>query len=174
MRITSRVLAILLLSAGPSWGAVTDLATNGFEIEETVHIAASPQTVYTLAIRPSQWWSSSHTYSGSAANLSFEAKADGCWCERLADGGTVRHMTVTFVQPGKSVVLRGALGPLIDLAVEGAMRWTIKPAGAETEFTLTYRVSGYIKDGFGIWPKAIDGVLGEQIAGLKRAAEAHK
>jgi uncharacterized protein YndB with AHSA1/START domain len=169
MRILTMASAALF--AAHAHAAVTDVVASGFEIEHTIHVAAPPAAVYDLLIQPARWWSSDHTYSGSAANLSLEAKGGGCWCEKF-EGGSVAHMTVAMAMPGKALVLRGGLGPLIDQAMDGAMKWTLKPAGAETDLTLTYRVSGYMKGGFGAMPKAIDGVLGEQVASLKRAAEA--
>jgi uncharacterized protein YndB with AHSA1/START domain len=160
------------LTVAPAQAAVTDVGANGFEIEHTVHIAASPAAVYATLIRPARWWSKDHTYSGNAGNLTLDAKAGGCWCEKL-DQGSVAHMTVTLAMPGKSLVLRGGgLGPLIDQAMDGAMRWSLKEAADGTDLTLTYRLGGYMKGGFGTMPKAIDGVLGEQMARLKTAAEA--
>jgi hypothetical protein len=168
MRIA--MISTAALFAAQARAAVTDVAANGFEIEHTIHIASAPGAVYDTLIQPSRWWSSDHTYSGSAANLTLEAKAGGCWCEKLESGG-VAHMTVALAMPGKSLILHGGLGPLIDQAMDGAMKWSLKPAGAETDVTVTYRVSGYMKGGFGPMPKAVDGVLGEQVARLKKAIE---
>jgi hypothetical protein len=53
-----------------------------------------------------------HTFSGDAHNLSIDDKATGCFCEKLASGGGVRHMEVVCADPGKKLVLSGALGPL--------------------------------------------------------------
>jgi uncharacterized protein YndB with AHSA1/START domain len=166
-----RILAIgVCLLGAQAQATVTDVAANGFEIEHTVHVAAAPGAVYDTLVQPARWWSSDHTYSGNAANMSLEAKGGGCWCEKL-ESGSVAHMTVGLAMPGKSLILHGGLGPLIDQAMTGAMKWSLKPAGAETDLTLTYRVSGYMKGGFGALPKGVDGVLGEQVARLKKAAE---
>ena len=43
-----------------------------------------------------RWWNPEHSYSGVAANFSIDARAGGCFCERLKDG-SVAHMTVVFV-----------------------------------------------------------------------------
>ena len=48
-----------------------------------------------------------------AANLSLDAAPGGCFCERLPNGGGVEHMRVTYVEPGKRIVLTGSLGPLL-------------------------------------------------------------
>ena len=164
------IIAAASLFAVQAHAAVTDVAATGFEIEHTIHITAAAGAVYDSLIQPARWWSSEHSYSGNAANFSLEAKAGGCWCEKL-ESGSVAHMTVALAMPGKLLVLHGGLGPLIDQAMDGAMKWSLKPAGAETDLTVTYRISGYMKGGFGTMPKAVDGVLGEQIARLKKVIE---
>ena len=58
------------------------------------------------------WWDSSHTFSGNAENLSIDDKAGGCFCENLENGGSVRHLEVVFVDPGKTLRMIGGLGPL--------------------------------------------------------------
>ena len=50
--------------------------------------------------------------SGNSANLSLALTPGGCFCERFPKGGGIEHMRVTYVDPGKRVVLTGALGPL--------------------------------------------------------------
>ena len=72
-------------------------------------------------------------FSKSAANLTLDAKAGGCWCETLPDGGSVEHLVVVFADPGKTLVMRGALGPLQGLGVEGALSIVLKPAGDGTD-----------------------------------------
>src|SRR5882724_13417018 len=87
-------LAMSLLIAGPSRGTVSDVASNGFTLKIDTHIAASPDKVYAALIEPARWWSSDHTFSGDANNLHLEARAGGCWCETLPNGGSVTHLTV--------------------------------------------------------------------------------
>ena len=134
---------------------VTDVAGGGFEIVEQVHVAAAPAAVYAAVIAPARWWDSRHTFSGSAANLTLDAKAGGCWCETLPDGGSALHLTVVQVVPGKSLRLRGALGPLQGMAVEGAMTFSVKSAGTGTDLKVSYVVGGYAKDGFEGLSKAV-------------------
>src|SRR3984893_5474554 len=117
-----------LLIAGPSRGTVSDVASNGVTSKIDTHIAASPDKVYAALIEPARWWSSDHTFSGDANNLHLEARAGGCWCETLPNGGSVMHSTVVYVNPGKTLRLRGALGPLQELAVTGALTWKLEPA----------------------------------------------
>lgn len=124
-----------------------------------------------MLLTPAHWWNSDHTFSGSAANLSLEARAGGCWCETLPDGGSVQHMTVSYVAPGKVLRLRGALGPLGALPVEGVMTWTLKSAGGGTDIALSYAISGTSVQGFDSLSKAVDGVLAETVASLKKLLE---
>src|ERR1700740_455545 len=67
------VIASILLATGLVGSAeaeVKSVAPNGFEVVETVTIQAPPEQVYSALGKISQWWSSSHTFSHDAANLS--------------------------------------------------------------------------------------------------------
>jgi uncharacterized protein YndB with AHSA1/START domain len=147
---------------------VSDRAANGFTIKIETHIAAPPNKVYAELIQPAHWWASDHTFSGDANNLHLDAKAGGCWCETLPDGGSVLHLTVVYVDPGKTLRLRGALGPFQGMAVDGAMTWKLKPGADGTDLSMTYVLAGYDKDGFAQLSRAADGVLTEQIDRLKK------
>jgi uncharacterized protein YndB with AHSA1/START domain len=151
--------------------AVAEVAATGFTVQLTSHIAAPADKIFAVLIAPARWWSSDHTFSGSSSNLTLEAKAGGCWCETLPGGGSVQHLTVIYVAPGKALRLRGALGPLQGMGVNGAMTWSLKPQGQETELSLTYVVGGHDKDGFDALSKAVDGVLSEQLGRLQAVAE---
>lgn len=157
-----------LMKADGAAAEVISVAGNGFEVRETAHVAASPDKVYAVLLLPAQWWSSDHTFSGDAANLSLDARAGGCWCETLAGGGSVQHLQVVYVLPGKVLRLRGALGPFQGLAVDGVMTWSVKGGTDGTDISFTYSVGGYSKDGFDALSKATDHVLGDQIEHLKK------
>jgi uncharacterized protein YndB with AHSA1/START domain len=163
-------LAVATLVVHPACGAVRDAAANGFSVVESVHIAAAPDTVYAELVQPAHWWSSQHTFSQSAANLTLEVKAGGCWCETLPDG-SVQHLIVVMARTGKKLVMRGALGPLQGLGVDGAMTIDLKPADGGTDLTATYNVGGYLKDGLASWAPPVDNVLGEQFNRLKTDVE---
>lgn len=151
------------LLASPAAAEVLDTGASGFTVQETAHLTATPDAVYAALIQPGQWWNGAHSFSGSAANFTLDAKAGGCWCETLSGGGTVEHMRVVFADPGKVLRLRGGLGPMQGMAVEAAMTWTLKEAGKETDLTLTYAAGGYAKDGFAELAKSVDHVLSEQV-----------
>jgi uncharacterized protein YndB with AHSA1/START domain len=159
------------------WGSnsasadVVNAGPAGFEVKETVHVASTPDKVYAALLTPARWWNSDHTFSGSAANLTLDARAGGCWCESLPDGGSVQHMTVVYMAPGKVLRLRGALGPLQSLAVDGVMTWTLKSLAGGSDIVLSYAVSGYSAQGFDSLSKAVDQVLAEQVASLAKLTQ---
>ena len=142
--------------------AVVTLAANGFLVRHEVAVAAPPAKVYeALAGKVGSWWSSKHTYSGDAANLSIDARAGGCFCEKLKDGGSVEHMRV----------VSGALGPLQAHGLAGSLTWRLVPAGDATTLSVTYSVGGFMDGGFEKIAPAVDGVLGDQVQRLKSYAE---
>jgi hypothetical protein len=171
LMICAAMFVLASLQAQRGSADVASVANNGFEIREMAHTAASPDKVYAALLQPALWWSSDHTFSGNAANLVLEARAGGCWCERLPNGGSVEHLRVVFVSPGKTLRLRGALGPFQGLAVDGVMSWTLKAAANGTDISLTYAIGGYAKDGFDELSKAADQVLGQQIEHLKTSVD---
>ncbi|MDP9010378.1 MAG: SRPBCC family protein [Pseudomonadota bacterium] len=162
------VLAVAASMSPPAAAEVLSAAQNGFEVRETVRVAAAPDKAYAALLQPARWWSSEHTFSGSAANLVLDARAGGCWCETLPEGGSVEHMHVVYVAPGKALRLRGALGPLQGLGADGAMTWTVKGSAGGTEISVSYAVGGYAKDGFDAVSKGVDHVLGEQLERLRK------
>ena len=164
-------LALVLACAGGARADVVSSTANGFEVRETTHIAARPDALYAAIIAPSRWWDSAHTFSRSAANLTLDPRAGGCWCETLADGGTVQHLIVVLAMPGKMLRLRGALGPLQGLGVDGALTWKISSAKDGSDLELTYAVGGFAKDGLDKLAGPVDGVLGEQVQRLKQFIE---
>jgi len=173
LRLAHMVAGFLIALAVicPALAAVNDAVANGFSVGQTLQIAASPPQVYAQLIVPAHWWSSAHTFSHRAENLILDAKAGGCWCEALPNGGSVQHLIVVNAVPGQSLVLRGALGPLQGQGVDGALSITLKPMAGGTELSFTYNVGGYRKDGLQNFAAPVDRVLGEQMERLKSVLE---
>jgi uncharacterized protein YndB with AHSA1/START domain len=168
------VMAGILLATGlaaPAEAEVKSVAPNGFEVVGTATIQAPPEQVYAGLGKIGQWWSSSHTFSRDATNLSLELKAGGCFCERLKNGGSVQHLLVVYAAPGEGLRLRGALGPLQMEGVDGTFAWTLKPSEGGTNVTQSYVVGGYIRSGTDNWAPKVDGVLREQLGRLQRFVE---
>jgi uncharacterized protein YndB with AHSA1/START domain len=168
---TAALVAVGLGLASPAATAVVDSQPNGFEVREEAQIAAPPAQVYAALGQIGQWWSSDHTYSGDARALSLDLKAGGCFCETLKNGGSIRHMGVILVQPGATVRLEGALGPLATTGGTGHLTIALSAKGAGTDAVLTYDVGGYAKGGIDKWATPVDHVLGEQLDRLKHYAE---
>jgi len=165
------VLMLASMLGGRVSAEVVSVGGNGFEIRETAHTAAPSDKVYAALLLPAHWWNSDHTFSGSAANLVLDARAGGCWCETLPGGGSVEHLRVVYVSPGKILRLRGALGPFQGLAVDGVMTWSVKSVADGTDVSFTYSIGGYAKDGFDELSKMTDHVLGEQIQRFKKLVD---
>lgn len=164
------ILALALL-AGPASAAVVDASPGAMEVSNSLAIAAAPAKVWAAVIQPSLWWDSAHTWSGSAANLKLEPRAGGCLCETLPGGGSVLHQTVIFVDPGKTLRLRGPLGPMQSMAVDGPLTWSLKAEGAGVVLTQTYAVSGYVRGGADKLAPIVDQVMAAQLGRLKRYVE---
>jgi len=169
--VAGAALAGLVIASGKVSAEVADVAPGGFTVSESVHIAAPAEKVYAALVEPQHWWSSKHTFSGNAANLTLDAKAGGCWCEAMPDGGSVEHMTVVFASPGKTLRLRGAMGPFQAMATETVMTWSLKPVGDGTDVTLVSATGGYVKGGLESLAPVVDHVFGEQINRLKSYLE---
>jgi uncharacterized protein YndB with AHSA1/START domain len=170
----SGVLAIgALLAFLPGAKAeVADSAPNGFTVKITQMIQAPPEEVYRRLVRNvGDWWNPDHTFSHNAHNLSIEEKAMGCFCEKLPNQGAVRHMEVLYVDPGKTLVMTGALGPLQSLAATGTMTIQLSAAPGGSKLDVRYAVAGYLADGMKSWAAPVDGMLSEQFTRLKAYIE---
>lgn len=165
------LIASALLAASPAAAEVTASTETSFTVTEKVTVAAPAARVWATLIAPSAWWSSDHTWSGSAANLTLDPRAGGCWCEKLPEGGSVEHMRVVFFQPDKMLRMTGGLGPLQSFPASAVMTVTLAPAAdrKSTAVTVEYAVAG--APGLGQIAAPVDGVLGAQVARLKAAAE---
>jgi uncharacterized protein YndB with AHSA1/START domain len=164
-----------VLTAGGLAGEVVDVGQNGFTIRESVVVAAPPERASAAVLESiGKWWDPDHTYSHDSANLSIESRAGGCWCERLAGGGAVRHMTLVFLSPGKLLRFEGGLGPLQTMGVAGAMTWTFRPDAKGSAVEVRYVVGGYNPSGFKDLASIVDGVLGAQLERYKRFVDTGK
>lgn len=163
------VLLLLTLLANSLAAELKENNNTGFISMHQLRLSASPKQAYRALTRDVQhWWDAEHTYSGRAKNLRLQAKAGGCFCELLADGGSVEHMRVIFAQPGKRLRLSGGLGPLQGLAVAGVMDFTFTPLGDETVLSYSYRVSGANFAGLEALAKPVDLVQLGQLQRLQR------
>ncbi len=172
MSRTMVVLLALLCLAGTAIAEVKDQAANGFTIATTFTVKGAPDDVYRKITNVADWWSSAHTYSGDARNLTLDAKAGGCWCEKLPKAnGSVEHMRVATAWPGTLLVLTGGLGPLQQMGVSGAMTFKLSPADGGTKIEFNYAVAGYAPPGMAALAPVVDRVLMDGLARLRSYVE---
>jgi hypothetical protein len=170
---TLTILAALACLAAPARATIVSQHASGFTSSHEVLAPISTEAAYKLFGKVGVWWSSRHTYSGVAANLSLAIKPGGCWCEKLEDGGFVEHMRLVYAAPSVGLRFVGGLGPLQQLAANGAMNVQfIAGRDGKTRIKLDYVVSGLAPETTGAIAKAVDGVLAEQVANYAAAAGA--
>ena len=170
MRARLAIGLAFTLAAASARAEVASVAPTGFEVRYRTAVKAPAPKVWEALLAVGSWWSPQHTWSGDAGNLSIDARAGGCFCEKLPDGG-VQHMTVVFVDRGKVLRLAGAIGPLQAAGLAGSMTWEIKPAPGGAALELAYAVGGYMPGGFDKLAPIADRMLGEQFERLKRLIE---
>jgi uncharacterized protein YndB with AHSA1/START domain len=166
-----RYLALLAIAVSvPAAAEVVSASPNGFEVRETVPLVVPPDVAWSSFANISQWWDPDHTYSGKSENLSLTLQPGGCFCERFPKGGGVEHMRVTYVEPGKHVVLTGALGPLLNEAAVGVMDVQVKQVAGGAQLILDYKAAGFANGGADKLAPAVDGVLAAQLTRLRTYA----
>ncbi len=176
--LSTRVLPLLLplaLLAQPARADVVATGSNGFVVRVTAEVTAKPADAWKTMTSPAQWWSSQHTFSGDAANLTLDPVPGGCFCETLPrpDGapatqkpGGVQHMRVIYVEPPRAMRLVGALGPLQSEALAATMTMTIKPTDTGSRILFEYVAGGYMRYKVEEIAPAVDRMLTAQITSL--------
>jgi len=151
---------------GSAAAEVVASGKGGFVSEHELLLGASPERVYeALTAEVHGWWDPAHSYSGDAANFYLEARALGCFCEKLPAGGSVAHMQVAFADPGKTLRLIGGLGPLQGMGATGAMQFSLQPIEGGTLLKYRYTVSGFNPEGMDELAEPVDRV---QLGQLQR------
>lgn len=168
-------ILLCCIASAPAGAEIKSMTDQGFEVSKTVIVKADPKHVYETLGKPGLWWSSAHTYSGDAKNMTMVLKAGGCFCEAIPkSGGEVEHGRVVYAQPGQALRLSSALGPLQGEGVAGSLTWSLKKVEGGTEITQSYVVGGYIRGGPKQWASAVDMVTGEQLDRLKALLDSGK
>jgi len=151
--------------------------SDGFVLTYTRRVEATPAKVFAALPAVDRWWTSGHTWSGDAANLSLKAEAGGCFCEKWKDG-EVEHGRVIMVMRDQMLRLQAALGPLQGRAVTGVLTFQLKPdeasGGKATLLTLSYIVNGASASALDKSATPVDNVLNEQFDRLIRFIETGK
>ena len=157
------LLGLALAVSTPAAAEVVSASAHGFEVRETVNLVAPPEIAWASFGNVRAWWDPEHTYGGKAANLSLDLSLGGCFCERFSKGGGIEHMRVTYLDPGKRVVLTGALGPLLYEATAGVMDVQVKSTAGGSQLTLDYRAAGFANGGAEKLAPLVNEVLSEQL-----------
>lgn len=165
---SSLLLWLLLFPALPLHAEVSAVADNGFISRHELLLEADPRQAWqALTAEVARWWDPAHSYAGSAANFTLEARAGGCFCEALPDGGSVMHMQVVYAAPAQLLRLTGGLGPLQGMGVSGAMTFALEPtADGRTLLRYQYVVSGYSPAGLAGLAEPVDLVQRGQLERL--------
>lgn len=165
MRLAVGAALAAMALAGPAAAAVVGAGDSGFRIENRAAVATTADRAWTALGEIGRWWNDAHTYSGSASNMTIEMKPGGCWCEALPGGG-VEHGRVILVWPEQRMLrIEGALGPLQDEGVTGALTWQVKETTDGVEIVQTYHVGG-VRPEMAKNAALIDAVMAEQLKGL--------
>ena len=168
------MLGLMLLFGMPAQSA-PEISTNGFLVKLDVSINAPAAKLYDALIgQVGSWWNPEHTYSHDAKNLSIDARAGGCFCEKLPNGGGIEHLRVIYLAPPQVIRFSGALGPLQASGVVGSMTWKLTGDHDQTRVQLSYSVGGFIAGGFDKIAPAVESMLNEQLNRLKLFAETGK
>lgn len=163
---------IALFTASGAPAAVIESSAHGFELKNEATVAAAPDRVFAaLSRRVGRWWDPEHTYSGDARNMRIDARPGGCFCEQIPGKGAIEHLRVVYVSKNESLRLSGALGPLQQWGVAGALSWSLKADGANTVVTQVYSVGGFRPGGFAELAPVVGQVLETQLQRLKRYVE---
>jgi uncharacterized protein YndB with AHSA1/START domain len=173
MKTCAPIACVVLVLCVPAaaGGDVVDVSPAGFTLKSAIEVPVPPSRVFDTLVGVAGWWDGEHTYSGDAKNLAIDPRAGGCFCERLADGGSISHMTVLYAAPAKTLRLTGGLGPLQELAVSGVMTWTLAATPGGTKIEMTYAVGGYAPGVGRLQQLAplVNSVLDAQVQRLKAA-----
>ncbi len=181
MKTIIPIIAVCAI-ASPAAAEVKTQGDNGFSIVHMAEVPATPEELWKRLIEPKDWWSKTHSWSGSAAGFSVDPRAGGCFCEALqekqADGkmktvGSVEHMRVIFASPGKVLRMQGALGPLQSEAVLGTFTVAMEPSksGTGTKVSFSYVVGGYMRYKPADIATAVDKVIAEQFTRMIKPFE---
>jgi uncharacterized protein YndB with AHSA1/START domain len=167
-------LGLLLLCGMPAQSA-PEVTPNGFLVKLEANINASSAKVYDAMVgQVGSWWNPEHTYSHDAKNLSIDPRPEGCFCEKLPNGGGIEHLRVVYVSPPMIVRFSGALGPLQTSGVAGSMTWKLTGEANQTHLEFSYSVGGFIQGGFEKIAPAVEAMLREQLDRLKLFIETGK
>lgn len=174
--ITGAAAAAALVATTPLSAKVAETSEDGFVTQDMADVAATPLETWLALIKPGDWWNDAHTWSADAANMTLAPQAGGCFCERIPgedrdDGfsldGSAQHAIVIQAYPLKSLRMRGGLGPLQSEPATGVLTVTLEEIDGGTRIRWEYNVGGPMRFEVDTISKAVDGVMSQQLQGLR-------
>jgi len=165
------LVVALILIPFPLLADVQTAAEQNMTVQTTVTVKATPEAAWEHLLKIGTWWSSDHTWSGDAKNLTLNAVPGGGFDESLTNNGFVRHMQVIYSDPGKKLRMIGVLGPLQEHALQGTMTISLKAEGDKTIISTTYHVSGHFPGGLEKIAPLVDQVITEQFTRLGKQVD---
>src|SRR5690349_13154368 len=162
----------LLAASSPTAAEVVGSSPNGFEVRQVVPLVVKPDVAFQAFTDIPAWWNPEHSYSGDSKNLTLSATPGGCFCERFPKGGGIEHMRVTYVDPGKRILMTGALGPLLFEATAGVLDVQVTSTAGGSQLTLDYKAAGFANGGADKLAPIVDSVLADQVRRYRKYATA--
>lgn len=173
--ITSAAAFTLAAGASPVSAEIVEAKPDHFVTRNVAVVDANATETWLALISPARWWSSEHTWSADAANLSLTPQAGGCFCEKIPEvnepdnftlEGSVEHMRVVQAYPEVALRMRGALGPLQSEPVDGVLTIAISEVEEGTRIVWEYNVGGKMRFPLEVIAPAVDGVMTLQLTRL--------
>lgn len=175
MRTFSVALSLAIITVSPAQAEVIAQSENGFAVGHTVSVSVDPDAAFAMLRTPAKWWDKDHSWTGNPENLYMDAQAGGCFCELIPNAattesgapqrtlrGSVQHMQIVHVDPGKLLRMSGALGPLQSEAVTGTLTVTLAPIKGGTMLAFEYVAGGFMRIDVAVMAPAVDRVIGAQ------------
>lgn len=168
--------AFIALAAAPAAAEVVETAADRFVTRDTASVKATALATWLALTKPGDWWSSKHSWSGDAKNMTLTPQGGGCFCERIPVGdsgnasameGSARHAEVLQAFPMKVLRMSGGLGPLQGEPVNGILTITLKEVPGGTRILWEYNVGGPMRYKIAEIAPAVDGVMSEQLKRLQ-------
>jgi uncharacterized protein YndB with AHSA1/START domain len=163
----------IALSGGAN-AEVSGAGATGFVVSFTRDVNASREALWSAITQLPSWWSSAHTWSGKASNMSLDLRAGGCWCETWGDGESVMHGQIAALRPNQLLRFHASLGPLQERATTSVLSFMPAVNQGKTQLKVTLRVVGPADVGLTELAPAVDRVIGEQVKRLAAFAETGK
>lgn len=166
----------LLASSTAIHAEVVETAADRFVTRATASVKATPLATWLALTKPGEWWSSQHSWSGDAKNMTLTPQGGGCFCERIPVGdsgnssameGSARHAEVLQAFPMRVLRMRGGFGPLQGEPATGVLTITLKEVPGGTRVLWEYNVGGAMRYKVTEIAPAVDAVMSEQLKRLQ-------